>query len=172
MPAQTPSGIVSLPMTKLADLLANSATFQDIVGATTAANALERIHYFEASDEETEENSGQLIHPRSRAIIDGLPRNWERRRDGAGEWSGTAGLVLSLELSLPSEYSDSPKEEAIWFGNKLGAIVSEMEVLTESGLYYDMQRISAINGPGPPVVDDEIVDYSWWGVVFMVEGRN
>lgn len=110
------AGPLSLPMAKLADLLAASETFRAAVGAADAAAALAFVHYPSVS------LTGEGAVSRPFAVISD---------DDIAEWNystrGNAGqLVLTFELPTPEEYASNAAEAELWFRNVLGGILADM----------------------------------------------
>jgi hypothetical protein len=121
----TPTGIFSQEA-KLADLVAASTNFQALVGVTTTAAALKRVHYPVAED---------LIdsHSVPRAVIDGTSEN-KRAKVGNKSWRVDGMTTLTFQALVPEHVSDCGfKEEFNWYNNKIGPIISDMETLAGTG---------------------------------------
>lgn len=146
----------------MAQLVASSTTFQEIVDAATEAEALDFVHYPMASDQRDSE-TGQLVSPRPRAIID-WGDSYEWTNIGTGEWRDSGSVMISFEFPVKAEDDGSFKDEAVEFGNQIGAILSEMAVKVESGTgtYANARTFSLIQPPAT-LVDGEDV---FMGVTF------
>jgi len=174
MPQQAATGLMGIPIMALARLVASSDTFRGVVGAGSTAEAIDRsIYWLWADDEEDAGRSPEspgLIASRPRALID-WPDEWGTQRLGPGTWDDSGSLMLSFEFIPPAEYKDLPKEESIWFLNKVGAIIDEMR--TNSGQadadlnpYLNATNFTVVVNPAPSVRSEE-VEY-FWGVAFKV----
>ncbi len=119
----------------LARLVASTAAFQTIVGATgenaaaKEASALAHVYWQEADDRDDDED-GDADHPRPRAIISRA--QYTRTKQGAGDWATTAAsIVLTIEANEPDEISggetDELRDRFDWWENTWGEIVSQME---------------------------------------------
>lgn len=160
--AKTATSIFVKPLALMAQLVASSATFQDIVDAATEAEALNFVHYPLASDQRDSE-TGQMVSPRPRAIIDwGDSYDWSNV--GTGEWRCNGSVLISFEFPVLAEDDGSFKDEAIEFGEKVGSILSEMAVNVESGSgTYANARAFTLVQPPATLVDGEDV---FMGVTF------
>lgn len=162
----TPSGIYSLPVVYGENLLASSATFRTLVGAADADEAKAHIYYEQTIDREDEEQPGQIVCPRPRAIL--YPDEGDTaRRFGVGEWQPTGVLIADLELVIPdvyfvewnkqntAEWKSTIKEQKLWLWNQLGAIRQELQDNSgghdaSGNSYLNAQPITGRIGPIPP----------------------
>ena len=80
--------------------------------------------------------------------------------------------MLSFEFIPPAEYRGQPKEESLWFLNKVGAILDEMRLNSgqadaDLNPYLNASSFTVAMNPAPCVASEE-VEY-FWGVAFKVE---
>lgn len=144
------SGILAKPFELLANLVASSATFQSLTGTASEAAALAKVHFPFADDEAT---SGTEHAPAPRAIIE-PGDDYETNQVGIGDWAARGTLILSLELRLPTTesattiYTDA-KNELLWFLNKVGAILAEMQAnkYTNPATYLNAIGFRLLAGP-------------------------
>ena len=129
----TPSGEYSLPLYNLQTLLAASAAWQEWVGAANAEGGRRRIHLVAV-------DAAEALRPL--AWID-QGDDWSRETEAGGarnHFKGSGTLKLWFEADVPKEYEDSHRHAMLWFMNKVGAIISEMEQLAGSGSYLCVHR--------------------------------
>lgn len=118
----------------LARLVASSATFQTLVGATgedaaaLEASALEHVYWLSAIDRQSD-ITGDVEHPRPRAIVSELQLS--RTEVGTACWTTRGTLVLTLEANEPETISggdvDEIRDRDDWWAHQYGAILDEME---------------------------------------------
>jgi hypothetical protein len=138
-------------------MIANCATFQAVVGVTTAALAFERVPWFWAEVERT---------PWPRVVIDIDDIN--RSQGGVKDYSHVVNLEVWFNFEVPEGEYETLRDQANWFTNKVGAIWSEMEALSindttgyEGSTWVHPEIVSGAWLGGPDIVrleDDEIVD--------------
>ena len=164
--AKTPTSIFVKPLALMAQLVASSATFQDLVDAANEDEALAHVHYPMASDQR-DDDTQQMVHPRPRAIVD-WGGDYSYWMEGTREWKDTGLVSLSFEFPVLSEDDGGMKDEAIEFGNKIGAIIEEMGVNSGlntadgSGTYVNLRRFDLAQ---PPATVTDGADV-FMGVVF------
>lgn len=138
------SGIRSKPLYKLAQLIAASATFQAVVGAANATEALASVLILEATDLDDE-------HPRPRAIVK-LGSDFSSRRIGMGTWFQGGTVDVCFEFNLSDETA-TKAENLLAFADQIGAILDECSVLAGTGdagdgeTYLNVVEWTAQNGP-------------------------
>lgn len=133
------SGPISTPLELVRTLLANSATFQTQVGAAnpTAAKAYIFIEAVRAASATA-----------NRAIVSHLSLDKNSVGSGASyDYSNDGDVEASLEFVIPDAYKTQDgnleEEAALWFGNKVGAIVEEMLVNAGSVGHLDAVGVTA-----------------------------
>lgn len=122
MPPLAATEFPSKAVRNLANLTASSATFQGLVGAASEAAALERIYWPETIDRVLE---GEVPEPPPRVILGPASAGGVRSR-GPGDWLDEGALFWALELVVPAQYAQSPRDRLTWFQNQYGAILREM----------------------------------------------
>lgn len=134
--AVTPEGRLSLPLHYLRNTLAASSTFQSLVGAVSAAAALEFIYYGSATDES---------EPPPRCIVRHLAGEMAERVSNTS-WSGSGPLMLLFTLENPTdEQAEGYGEKYLYVSNQLGSIIDEMLELARNpgaGPYLDLTNVS------------------------------
>lgn len=151
------TGILALPLVQLKRLIAASATFQQLVGASDEFAAFERIK-IAPSDDRRDEETRQLLTPRPRAVVTG--RGFKRRRTGSATWSATGMLEFWLEVPVPADQLDSLEDEVLGMHNTMGAVLLEMEVLSGQtrtdgqGTYLNMIEHEVEDLAPDPITDD------------------
>jgi hypothetical protein len=155
---ETPSGDLSNPFFGVASLLANSTTFQAMVGATDAAGAMAFIDY-PLRDVMT------YGYPIPGAIItddDSLPG--ERKR--LQIWHGQLLLLLYDEMDS-TYYGDGVtidwRNDDIAMRNRFGAILKEMlDLRTNIWAITGWRKAGSPTHLGPPDVQRENEDAQKW----------
>ncbi len=115
-----PSGPLSLPFPSAATLLAWSTTYQGLVGAGSAAAAIDTVHY-----PYVDETTPPALPFAVLTDGDDLPQSMDR---GTFEQSGELMLDLFLipnHTKYGGQYTD-PRDIILDFRNKLGAVLVEM----------------------------------------------
>jgi len=165
------SGILAVPIVALQSLVASSATFQALVGASGATAASEHVYLQLADDEEEPETDNfnkKLKAGRPRAIV-ATSNNWDMPRQGPGEWTQSGTYLLSFELLIPPEYMDTHNNQCVWFLNQIGGILVDMRNNRDAGLtsqYLPITGMRYIDDPMPCDEDPHIEFF--WGVTFEV----
>lgn len=121
--AITPSGPFSVPMHALAELVAASATFQLMVAAANAAEALDHVHYPEA-DTRVDPETGRPKHERPYAIVS-RGTQWGATKVAIETYQYAGDLQLTFERNVADGAEDGP-DALLDFQNKIGAILNEM----------------------------------------------
>ncbi len=160
---ETPSGGPSLVMSRLATLLANSGTFQAVVEAGDATEALDSIHW------PAVEGASWDIP----AALIGFDDAWREGiiAAGSGFLYGESGeLWLELTFPIPSAYRAAGQEQNawLWFTNRVGAILGEMQALSGTGTYLIVQEFSYQSGPERSSNDRETQGDYWYGATMNV----
>jgi hypothetical protein len=177
-----PSGLISTPTVALARLLAESTTWQSIVGfgVNGAINFIQYQEIDDTLDAANPDNSpadGQVVQKNAppRAIIY-WPEGWALTRSGPGSWRDAGILDLAIELPIPDEnlfknFHDY-RNEYLYFANQLGGIVQDLRdksggVSSNGGLpLLNVNRIEFMHAPMPCDPADE---YSYfWGCELRV----
>lgn len=113
MPDVTPVGLAALPLQNFRITLAASTTFQELVGAANAAEALERVLWWELTGEDLNRAAvrfaDQVV---SRKTFDSLTTG--------------GGINVVGEFTLPEEYVGDAENTAIMALNKTGQINREL----------------------------------------------
>lgn len=118
----TPSGILSVPIAKLAVLVAATARFQTATMTVSTAEALAFTHWPTADDS---------VIARPRALV--TPTNdFVIRKNGEGYWDGSCGLLLSFEFPVADPDADDADQLAE-FTNAVGEILNQMMALAGTG---------------------------------------
>jgi len=131
----TPVGNFPVAMCGVVNLVASSATFQSIVGASDTAHALARVS-FETDD--TEE-SGTT---RPRAIVYHAPEGWVERKVALNEYRPFLKIWLSFEfypsnaIEAESYRQDRLFDERTEMMNRAQAIIDDMKAAQGLGLGY------------------------------------
>lgn len=136
-------------------MLAECATFQSIVGESTNAAAQTHVALHDTDDLDDEIHTSEF----PRAII--------VRGDQASEAAGTAmSFLLSVSLTIHFEFNVpagqnlvSREDQEIWFMNQIGAIMSELETVSNNRAAVGGMAPLWLRGHkltnGPDVIADE-----------------
>jgi hypothetical protein len=125
------AGCVSLTLDKFRDTLAASATFKELMGATTAAEA-KAVTWWLETDDQYEES--QSVTPRS--VVGFSMGMFEGEKQTQSSWGVNSPLELLLEVDTPAEYTNDLQNGLMWWTNKIGALIDEVKVLANSGGGY------------------------------------
>ena len=109
------------PYDRLKRLLAASATFQTLVGAADETAALNSIFCPEALD---------ITYPRAIVHPNG---NMRGRKVGTALWANEGDASVTIEAEVPASDAGDVQDEMLWFSNRIGAMVSEMQTLAGRG---------------------------------------
>jgi hypothetical protein len=162
---ETATGIHMKSLDRVQRLLAASATFQDLVGAADADEALLSVHCPEATDEDV----------RPYAIVGPAP-DWRTRKVGTAMWASEGEAQITIEASVPEAHSESTKDELVYFKNRADGIVTDMQVLAGRGesvpgeshinlirmTIEDLGRVDVSELPHNALGDQTSV---WWTVI-------
>jgi hypothetical protein len=144
-----PAGSLSLNEQLLRNTLAASATFQTLVGATSAAGALTNIHYEglppPAGDEYTDVELAEY-HPFA-FVSAAVPQGFQARADavGIGKWFSQSGtLWVHLRRFVPSDLLVDKAQADLDWTNILGQIIDELCELAGRSEYLDFHTITLV----------------------------
>lgn len=148
--AQTPSGIMSLPLAHLQTLIAASATFQSWVGAADAAAAKNSIHLINVPD---------TVLTRPFALI-GFGEKWKAQKTAEFFHDKRGELFLVFEADV-AEIDQASEADAVFaFMNQVGAVISHMLSMAGNNGYLNVIEAEML---APPVritsEDNEFEDY-------------
>jgi len=160
-PTVSATGPLSLPFARCAELVASSETFQTLVGAANAADALEFVKY-PYLDVEADNFEPPL------ALVcdsDDLPQSKNRLTEQSGE------LCLQFFLPINEELTD-PRDKLLALRNTLGAILDEMLANARNpngagGTYFGM--IGWRKDQAPCIAAPERVGVEFLFASFIVE---
>ncbi len=138
----SPLGMMSLPISYLREMLANSSAFQTWTGQGTPTLAKARIHVAR-----TPESSDKPL-----AVI-GFASDWSRRQEEQGLFFQENGLELLLQASVTS--SDDEIDSAFEFMNNVGAVMTDLEESVGTAGYLNMIDWSIEEGPYRPDINEE-----------------
>lgn len=179
----TATSPIAIAKAALRRLVASSATFQDVVGATSEADALSRVHIAEAVDDEDEvedEGVGRLVDDRPRALIDMTSCSVPLM--GVADYRDQYEFSLSFEFPPPACVTQGVEgqhlhDESTWFDNQWGQIVEDMK--TNNGLanassepYFVFTNLELAGGPMRNNPDEDPVHQYFWGVQLMISGPH
>ena len=132
------SGCVSLTLDAFRNTLAASATFKELMDATTAAEAKAVTWWIETDDDHVE---SQAALPR--AVVAFSPGQYESNVQGTQTWGTNSPVELLIEVETPAEYRDDLQNGNMWWLNKIGAIIDEVKVLAGTGgTYSDIRSMT------------------------------
>lgn len=169
-----PTGTLGLAKLHLRQAIADSATFRTWVGATSQAQALERIYYDKVPDpadgEEHTLEEGKALRP---CVI-----VWHVTSDSPsvasnGSTNTAQTLQAHFEWQVPDEIRDDSSEVAIRLDNTIDAIRAEMRQAKDQNghLYFENDAIAEPYKRSDP--DDiptygdyatEDITFSWRGI--------
>lgn len=142
-----PAGILSLPLSRLRNMLADCPAWRTWCGAANAAAALEFI-----SIVDRENASGTF------AIVD-LPDEFESQMEAAGAQNllyDRGSLMLIVQADVPAEYAGRERQDeinaALDFSNNLGAVLGELGDRAGTADFLNIDRIRLMS-PGIQRVD-------------------
>lgn len=143
MPDVTPSGLFSLPVTRLQTLLANSATWQTWTETETAEEAAGRIHLIEADTE-----GDNAVDLPCAVIWQGDDFSLYTIATGErNHFADQGSLMLWIEAEIPETYRDDPRNTQVWFMNQVGAVLLDMIELAGSNTYLNVTGMELTYGP-------------------------
>ena len=132
------TGITSVQLDDIIDLIANSATFQTWVGAETPAAAKSSI-YVEAIPTNP-------VSSRPFAIIT-IEQITEQSVAGGSKTAFAPMRTYGLAFEMNITAGDTPKDAAYRFFNSVDAIWDEIKDLTGTGAYINIDNFQASSGP-------------------------
>lgn len=150
-------------------LLAASATFQAVVGAANAQEALAFIYEYAADD--TADDNGQMKNPRPRAIVN--PGRLEGEKVAYHSFKHAGTVLFALEFPPPASVRGDFGAELHWFAETLAGILADMETLEGQAINDDApythlvisDRWCVIEGPGMAIKDEENNELFYGAVV-------
>lgn len=145
------SGSFMSPINRLRTLLANSVTFQAMVGANNAEEAKALIFLITVIDSELPRDgtTGRLNN--TFAVVD-----WDGGYDadnvsggGSYHYKSSGTLYWRLTGPVPEAYQapEQYKNAVIWFYNRVGVIHDEMKALAGSSDYLTARNFKVVEGP-------------------------
>ena len=171
---------LSLPRLRLMELVAACPTFQTVVGAAGATEAMASIHSPYADDHC--DDDGNMLAPRPRAIIN--TGEFARNKLGTAYGGSTGGLILSFEfhpLSVGGVVETDPNIRLEHFEEQIGQILDEMEarvgqdkgagedVFTDMDTtHLNVTRLELVGGPAECLQEEERGEL-FMAAVFVVE---
>jgi hypothetical protein len=161
---ETASGAIALPGENLRTLLANSVTFQALVGAGDATEAATKIDY-PAIDDSSYSRPRALIYQHD---------EWDHpavSRGAAAYFAEGGTLYLALERDISSSYQADGQEENAYleFVNQVGTILTELEALANTAGYLQVRRIRPAEGPERLAIERETGGEHFYRVVLQVD---
>lgn len=129
----TPTSFTALALSAAVDLLADSATWRTLCGASTAAQAKARIVLGDGGDDETRFRNclGTYIAPIAPpfAVVSGGPA----RRDLVSTSGWRRSGRITIQLALPLTAGDGPEEAYTRAVNQVDGINDDLEALALDG---------------------------------------
>jgi len=157
-----PTGLFSLPVDYLRKTVAGSSTFRTLTGAATPTAALAFIHAFDAT--------GSDLAAGFYAVVE-YGEEWARVMH-AGGTNNFFDQEGRLQLWFTQAITEAVTSDAGYaFANALGAIISEMEQLSGTAGYLDIQEIRLVEGPGRPEEDEAASNGDFFRAMFAIEFR-
>ncbi len=150
--AVTPTGGLSKPLDTLADMISESATWQTLTGEPLPVDAKTYVHLeafnATAANVTNDENSDEIKAARPICVVS-TGEAWDHTSIAIGTNLDTGQIVMSFEIDVPTEYQkiDNLSEAMMDFQNKIGALVSEIMALSDSGTFLHISSISLKSGP-------------------------
>lgn len=155
------TGNFALPIQYARATLAASTTWQGILGASNASDALAKMF-----TGETDENAAGDARPR--ALIDIAGSYSSDKVSSTGFLHGSE-IEVVFEIDTPAAYQgDSSRREArVWFYNLLGAILAEMEALAGQAGYLNILNFREQNTGRVDPKENNGDDF-WVSIVHLV----
>ena len=138
----SPSGMMSLPISYLREMIANSSSFRTWTGTADVTEAKTRIHVSRTPESAT----------KPLAVI-GFASDWSRRQEEQGVFFQENGLELMFQASFSS--SDSEIDSAYEFMNNVGAVMTDLEESVGTAGFLNMVEWSIEEGPERPEINEE-----------------
>lgn len=143
MPDVTPSGLFSLPLTRLQTLIAASDAFQTWTGTANATEAAARVHLIEAPLV-----GDNAVNFPCVTIWPGDAHELRRVAGGARNHFIDAGSVIAwFEAAITADYQNDPRNAHLEFMNNVGAVLEDLIALAGSDTYLNVTEIGLDYGP-------------------------
>lgn len=171
---------VAIAKAGLRRLVASSTTFQDVVGASNEASALEKVYIAEAVDDPDELDTARIKDLRPRCMVDmsGLAVPLV----GVGETNDQYEFTVSFEFPPPACVTAEVEgehlaDESTWFDNKWSGVVEDMKTNNgganaDSEGYFFFTSIELADGPMRNNPDEDPMQQYYWGVALVVRGPH
>lgn len=174
-PALQATSPVSRSMQALVWLVANCATYQEVVSARTAEEAYEAVHWPASRDYDFNRPAG-TIDARPRAIV-AHTGEWNEERKGHGSWRNDGSYDLSFEFVIPEPYRGRLCDSQIWFDNQFGNIVMEMRELSgkadsQGRQLFNWHSLTRVAGPSEGQDSLPVDPDYWFGVTMRLRWPN
>ncbi len=144
--AVTPAGLFSLPVDFMRKTIAGSSSFRTLVGAANATAALAFVHAFSAS--------GSQLAASFFAVVE-FGEDWARTMHAGGSNNFFESESSSLQVLFHQKVTKADDVDAAYeFTNDIGAIISDMEQLSGTAGFLDIQETRLIEGPYRPEEDE------------------
>lgn len=118
---------------RLSLLVAQSTTFQSVVGAANATLALDHIFY-PFADLESAVSAERQLPPRATIVEEDSPWGRQRKATDRGTWKSSGVLNLNFDFVIPEDVEVLGYRNSFnWMNNKVGEIMLQMEALSGSG---------------------------------------
>ena len=161
--AETPSGILSLPLTNLQTLIANCASFRSWVDVDTVEEAKAKIYIVAVEGDDFD---------RPFALI-GQGDEWGStvNAGGATNWFQDSGsLALMFEADIKEAYRDKDhyKDAELEFTNPIGAILKDMKTLAAQDGYLTINEFRKKAGPMRSDPDEKATEGDYYQIVFDI----
>jgi len=155
------AGLFALPIQYARATLAASPTWQGVLGASDANDALAKMF-----TGETDEHAAGDARPR--ALIDIAGSYGGQKVSSTGFLHGSE-IEVVFEIDTPAAYQgDSARRDArVWFYNLLGGILSDLEALAGQAGYLNILEIREQNtGRADPKENDG--DDFWVSIIHLI----
>lgn len=156
--AVAPTGMLSLPIDFLRNTVASSSTFQGWTSTANESAAKARVHAVNAAASAT-----------APMAVVGWQPGYVRTKDGGGirnHFTGNGPLFLLFRAGI-TESDNADAEYA--FLNKVGAILSEMELVAGTATYLDTESVTLTDGPYRPEENEALGIGDYYEALFAVE---
>lgn len=167
----TPTGILSLPLDNARTLIANSATWQNWVGAADADAAKEHIHIAGPPPPSGEYFSDAEMNNLWPLCVLALPPDGQgfavrREGDGTDLVMPQRGMVMAMfEDGVDGENENSPGDAEFAFLNEIGGVLGDMLDLAGTGdgtnQYLWLRGASINRGPMREDINEQERPHHW-----------
>jgi len=159
--AVTGVGILSQPLEKIAELIANVGAFQAWVDADDASEAKESIFLcgLESGESARPFVAVHLHEFKSVAIGGG----------GGSTFSDTGSAMLVFENTIDETNSESIQDAFLSFLNDVGAVINGMKNLSNVNAYLPIRSISKHSGPSCASDAEANVSENYIQIAFILE---